>query len=163
MFVLQICGSYFFDGVLLYKSIYEIIFSADESFRRLFMNKLLPLILISSLSLLATSCGSFFSSSILKQEIEAKIEYENSPSMTIRIMSDDGITSPSGDLIQKATDRIPVSFVPYTGLQFIKWQIINRENGNAYTDKDAAEIIDFENPNLTDTSFKIKRWATIFI
>ena len=123
------------------------------------MNKLLPLILISSLSLLATSCGSFFSSSILKQEIEAKIEYENSPSMTIRIMSDDGITSPSGDLIQKATDRIPVSFVPYTGLQFIKWQIINRENGNAYTDKDAAEIIDFENPNLTDTSFKIKRWA----
>ena len=123
------------------------------------MKKLLPLILIFSFSLVATSCGSFFSASVLKQEIEAKIEYENSSTMSIRIMSDDGITSPSGDLIQKATDKVSISFAPYTGLQFIKWQVINRATGNAYTDADAAEIIEFENPNLTDTSFKIKKWA----
>lgn len=124
------------------------------------MKKLLPLILIFSFSLATISCGGFFSASVLKQEIEAKIEYENSSSMNIRIMSDDGITSPSGDLTPKVTDRISLSFAPYTGLQFIKWQVIDRATGLPLSDEEVEETFEFENSALTDTSFKIKKWVS---
>ena len=123
------------------------------------MKKILPFAMMIFFSPILYSCNDFFTANGLKRDIQERIDYVNSPYMNIRIISDDGITSPSGDCIKKITDTVQISFSAYKGRQFIKWQAVDRETGKVYSDEEATNYIEFEDASTSDTSFKIKGYV----
>ena len=108
--------------------------------------------------IMLASCQNFMKGQEIKDEINRIIDYNNAPSYTITIDSDENrgvVKSPAGGQTQKkVTDVFTVSFTPSNDYAFFKWKIIDSKTKEEFPNGKylSLESLTEDTTNCTFTS-----------
>ncbi len=89
--------------------------------------------------------------SLIKADIEARIQYENAPSYPILVTSSYGKISPNETLECKETDTISLMFNADSNYQFIRWRVVDRKTNKEIENQDNIEFDDIYDNNTKFT------------